>query len=65
MNTAMLNALELGEEIIEAVKIRIESSDATRGADLSTVEVLDWLEVIRKYEKKMFVKAEKMIREML
>jgi len=28
------------------------------------VEALDWLEVIRKYEKKMFVKAEKMIREM-
>jgi hypothetical protein len=59
MNAAMLNALELGEEIIKAVKIRVESIDATRRADLLMVEVLDWLEVIRKYEEKMFVEAEK------
>lgn len=59
MNAAMLKALELGEEIIKAVKIGVESIDATRRADQLMVEVLDWLELIRQYEKKMFVKAEK------
>lgn len=29
VNTAMLGALELAEEIIEAMKIRVESGDAT------------------------------------
>jgi hypothetical protein len=36
MNAAMLIALELGEEIIEAVKIRVESSGATRRVEGAT-----------------------------
>jgi hypothetical protein len=61
MNAAMFNALELGEEIIKAVKIRVESIDATRRADLLITGLAG---SDKKVRRKDVCEGRKMIREM-